>query len=645
MTVDKVKSKDNHETMNFQAQIEELLDLLANNVYSNKETALRELISNASDAIGKRQYAAKQDTIFACDSDYGIWVDVDKEAGTLTIRDNGIGMSKEDLINNLGTIAKSGTAQYARDLSQKEESLDTLIGKFGIGFYAAFVIADKVEVTSRKAGDIKENAPYVWSSAGRGEFEVFPAADDTAVGTSIVLHLKEKDQEDFMQDWFIRNIVTKYSDHVDVPIMIMALKDKFAEVKEDSKEPEMAYEVVNTSRAIWARPKSEVKDEEYEGLFSSLSHSVGKPLTWVHSKVEGSHEYTMCLFVPDTAPFDLWNRDKAKGVRLYSRRTFIMNDAEMFLPMYLRFVKGVIDSADLPLNISREVLQESDLVNKIRMGCSKKILGALESMAKNNPEKYQEFWGQFGDVLKEGPGEDAVNKDLIMKLLRFTTLNNNSSTQSVSLQEYIANMVPGQDKIYYVTADNYTAALNSPHLEIFKKNNIDVLLLSDRVDEWLVSHVTEVEGKQISSVTKGALSLPDAVKNDAKQEEQDAKDFDDITQRASKALSGKVQAVRVTSRLTDSPACLVSDEQDMSANLKRILKQSGQQFNDTKPILEINPSHPLIGGLKDQTQDEIFEKWCSIMLNQAILSEGGALEDPALFVKDLNAMMLHVMKK
>jgi molecular chaperone HtpG len=641
MKVDKSKSKP--ETMHFQAQIEQLLDLLANNVYSNKETALRELVSNAADAIGKRQYASKQNTAFANADDYSIWVDVDKDLKTLTIRDNGIGMSKEDLINNLGTIAKSGTAQYVQELNEKEESLDTLIGKFGIGFYAAFVIADRVEVTSKKAGN-DENEPYVWASAGRGEFDICQAEANTAVGTSIVLHLKE-DQEDFMQDWFIRNIITKYSDHVDIPIMILAPKDKFAQNAEDGKDPEMAYEVINTSRAIWTKPKSQVKAEEYEGLFSSLSHSVGKPLTWVHAKVEGSHEYTMCLFVPDTAPFDLWNRDKAKGVRLYSRRTFIMDDAEKFLPMYLRFVKGVIDSADLPLNISREILQESDVVNKIRLGCSKKVLSALENMAAGDTEKYQSFWEQFGDVLKEGPGEDAVNKDLIVKLLRFTTLNNNSAKQNVSLQDYIEKMVPGQDKIYYVTADSYTAALNSPHLEIFKKNNIDVLLLSDRVDEWLVSHLTEVDGKKLSSVTKGALDLPEAIKTDTKQEEQSAKDFDDITQRAAKVLHEKVQAVRVTSRLTDSPACLVSDEQDMSANLKRILKQSGQDFMDSKPILEINPSHPLIDGLKNQTQDDIFEKWCFIMLNQAILSEGGTLEDPAEFVKNLNNMILHVMKK
>ena len=637
MKVDKSK----HETMNFQAQIEELLDLLANNVYSNKETALRELVSNASDAIGKRQYAAKQDPVFASKEDYSIWIDIDQKAKTLTIRDNGIGMNKDDLINNLGTIAKSGTAQYMQELSDKKENLDTLIGKFGIGFYAAFVIADKVDVTTKKAGG--KDIPYVWTSAGRGKFEIYEADAKTEVGTSIVLHLKE-DQEDFMQDWFIRNIVSKYSDHVDIPIMIMAPKDKFNEHKD--KEPEFAYEVINTSRAIWTRPKSQVKDEEYKGLFSSLSHAVGEPLTWVHSKVEGSHEYTMCLFVPDTAPFDLWNRDKAKGIRLYSRRTFIMDDAEKFLPLYLRFVKGVIDSADLPLNISREVLQESDVVNKIRLGCSKKVLGALEKMAANDSEKYQDFWDQFGDVMKEGPGEDTVNKDLIIKLLRFTTLDNNSEKQNVSFEDYIKNMVPGQDKIYYLTADSYTAALNSPHLEIFKKNKVNVLLLSDRVDEWLVSHLTEIDGKQLSSVTKGALDLPESVKNDAKkEEEQSAKDFDDITKRAAKVLGDKVQEVRVTSRLTDSPACLVSDEQDMSANLKRILRQSGQEFTDTKPILEINPSHPLVEGLKNQTQDEIFEKWCFIMLNQAILSEGGALEDPAVFVKDLNNMILHVMKK
>lgn len=633
-----------HETMNFGAQIDDLLDLLANNVYSNKETSLRELVSNASDAIGKRQYAAKQDSAFACKEDYCIWIDIDKKARTLSVRDNGIGMNKEDLINNLGTIAKSGTAQYMREANDndKRENIDTLIGKFGIGFYASFVVAHKVEVTTRKAGDPK-NKTYVWTSEGRGGFEIYEADAEKDVGTTILLHLKE-DQDDFMQDWFIRKIVTKYSDHVDVPVMLMTPKDKFGPPNQENQE--MIYEVINTSRAIWARPKSEVTDEEYKTLFSSLSHAVGEPLTWVHAKVEGSHEYTMCLFVPDTAPFDLWNRDKTKGIRLYSRRTFIMDDAEKFLPLYLRFIKGVIDTAELPLNISREILQESDLVNKIRIGCAKKVLGELDKMAKNDPEKYQTFWDQFGDVMKEGPGEDTANQDLIIKLLRFSTLNNGSEKQNVSLQEYIDGMVPGQDKIYYLTAESYSAALNSPHLEIFKKNNINVLLLSDRVDEWLVSHMTELDGKKLSSVTKGMLELPESVKDKAKKEEEKkAKSFEDIAKRACEVLKEKVQTVRVTSRLTDSPACLVSDEQDMSANLKRILRQSGQEFMDTKPILEINPSHPLIEGLKNQTQDDLFAKWCFIMLNQAVLAEGGALDDPAVFVKDLNDMILHIMEK
>lgn len=633
----------NKKTMQFQTEVEQLLSLLAKSVYSNKDIVLREIVSNASDAIDKLRYEAKQDSnLLSSSEDFKIWIDFDQKEKTLSIRDNGIGMSYDDLVSNLGTIARSGTANYLKALQESGGNIDSLIGQFGVGFYSTFVIADKVSVTTKKASNTNEK-PCVWESEGKGDYSISDAPDDTPVGTTVTLHLKS-DMDNFLQDWYVRRIVTTYSDHIDVPIAMKVAKDQTDEERKANAPLEFEYEVVNQSKAIWSQPKSEITDEQYETFFSSLSHTVGKPLAWVHNKVEGKVEYTMLLYVPDTAPFDLWNREKVKGVRLYSQRTFIMDDAEQFLPLYLRFVKGIVDSSDLPLNISREILQDSDVVSKIRSGCAKKILGLLEDMAKNDPEKYQIFWKQFGEVLKEGPGEDFANKDQIAKLLRFSSIKTEGEEQSLSLADYISNMAKDQDKIYYVTAENYASAINSPHLEIFKKHDIDVILLHNRVDEWLMTHLTEFDGKKLSCVTKGELDLPEEVKEQIKQEdEKAAKDYDDIIKRVKDALGDRVKDVRVTSRLTDSPACLVADEQEMSANLKRMLRQSGHDFMDSKPILELNPTHRIVSSLKNETQDDNFNKWSLILFSQAILSEGGQLEDPASFVSDLNAMMIRLI--
>jgi molecular chaperone HtpG len=633
----------NKKTMQFQTEVEQLLSLLAKSVYSNKDIVLREIVSNASDAIDKLRYEAKQDSsLLSSSEDFKIWIDFDEKEKTLSIRDNGIGMSYDDLVSNLGTIARSGTANYLKALQESGGNIDSLIGQFGVGFYSTFVIADKVSVTTKKASNTDEKS-CVWESEGKGDYSISDAPEDTPVGTTVTLHLKS-DMDNFLQDWYVRKIVTTYSDHIDVPIAMKVAKDQTDEERKANAPVEFEYEIVNQSKAIWAQSKSEISDEQYESFFSSLSHTVGKPLAWVHNKVEGKVEYTMLLYVPDTAPFDLWNREKVKGVRLYSQRTFIMDDAEQFLPLYLRFVKGIIDSSDLPLNISREILQDSDVVSKIRSGCAKKILGLLEDMAQNDPEKYQVFWKQFGEVLKEGPGEDFTNKDQIAKLLRFSSVKTEGEEQSLSLSDYVSNMAKDQDKIYYVTAENYTSAINSPHLEIFKKHDIDVILLHNRVDEWLMTHVTEFDGKKLSCVTKGELDLPEDVKEQIKQEdEKAAKDYDDITKRVKDALGDRVKDVRVTSRLTGSPACLVADEQEMSANLKRMLRQSGHDFMDSKPILELNPNHRIVTSLKNETQDDMFRKWSLILFSQAMLSEGGQLEDPASFVSDLNAMMIRLI--
>ncbi|MBT4884709.1 MAG: molecular chaperone HtpG [Legionellales bacterium] len=638
MTV--VNKKVKKQTMQFQTEVEQLLSLLAKSVYSNKDIVLRELVSNASDAIDKLRYESKQNSELLADSEgFKIWIDFDQKEKTLSIRDNGIGMSKEELVANLGTIARSGTANYLKSLKDSGDNIDSLIGQFGVGFYSTFVIADKVTVTTKRASAQGES-PCEWESSGKGDYVISPASDDTPVGTTVKLHLKS-DMDNFLQDWYVRRIITTYSDHIDVPIAMKVAKEQTDEQRKENAAIEFEFEVVNQSKALWTQAKKDIDDEQYENFFNSLSHTTGKPLAWVHNKVEGKVDYTMLLYIPETAPFDLWNREKVKGIRLYSQRTFIMDDAEQFLPLYLRFVKGIVDSSDLPLNISREILQDSDVVNKIKSGCTKKILGLLEGMAKDNPEQYNKFWAQFGEVLKEGPGEDFANKDQIAKLLRFSTSKTESNLQTTSLADYVANMAKDQEKIYYVTAESYTAALHSPHLEVFKKHDIEVLLLSNRVDEWLASHLTEFADKKLVCVTKGELDLPQDVKEKLKQEDEEtAKDYDDIIKRVKAVLGDKVKDVRMTSRLTDSPACLVADEQEMSANLKRMLRQSGQDFMDSNPILELNPSHGLVKSLKSEAEDDMFAKWCTILFNQAMLAEGGQLEDPATFVNDLNSMML-----
>lgn len=632
------------ETLSFEAEAKQLLHLVAHSLYSNKEIFLRELISNASDAAEKLRYEALTDSaLYENDPDLKIWIDFDKESKTITVKDNGIGMSRDEVVENLGTIAKSGTRAFSELLnSEKSQDSTQLIGKFGVGFYSAFIVADKVIVKTRRAGMTGEQG-VCWESDGTGEY-IIKNIERPLRGTEIVLHLKE-DQDEFLDAMRLRSIITKYSDHILLPIVMKKLaapveaeKDK-KEAEEEKAEPE--EEVVNRANAMWAMSKSQIKDEDYKELYKHISHDFEDPLTWAHNKVEGKLEYISLLYIPQRAPFDLWNRDQQRGLKLYIRRVFIMDDAEHFMPMYLRFVKGVIDSNDLPLNISRELLQSNRTIDKIKAGCVKRVLSMLEDMAENDKEKYAKFWKEFGQVLKEGPAEDFANKDRIAKLLRFCSTHSNSDTQDVSLTDYVSRMKEGQDKIYYVIAETFTAANNSPLLEVFRKKGIEVLLLHDRVDEWLVAHFNEFEGKQLQSVAKGSLDLGELEDEETKTEQKEQeKSFDETLKRFKKVLGDKVKDVRLTHRLTDSPTCVVFDENEMSGHLQRLLAATGQAFNESKPILEINPKHPLVVRVKEEQAEERFSRWSDVLLSQALLAEGEQLKDPAGFVKNLNELLL-----
>jgi molecular chaperone HtpG len=632
------------ETLGFQAEVKQLLHLMIHSLYSNREIFLRELISNASDACDKLRFEAIHNgALYEDDSELKIGVRFDKDARTITISDNGIGLNREDAINHLGTIAKSGTREFFSKLTGDQQKDASLIGQFGVGFYSAFIVADKVSVYSRKAGEAASNG-IRWEcdmgAEGTGEFSV-EVVEKAQRGTEITLHLREG-QDDLLSSWKLKSIIRKYSDHIVQPIQMA--KEKWDEEKNTQVETD-ELETVNQANALWTRSKSDITDEQYKEFYKHVSHDFEEPLTWAHARVEGRQEYTQLLYIPQRAPFDLWERDAKHGVKLYVRRVFIMDDAERLLPHYLRFVRGVVDSNDLPLNVSREILQESKDIDAIRAGCSKRVLGMLEALANSDEaadkDKYAKFWGEFGKVLKEGVGEDFANKDAIAKLLRFASTHNDTPAETVSLADYVSRMKEGQEKIYYVTAETFNAARNSPHLEVFRKKGIEVILLSERVDEWLVGHLTEFDGKPLQSVAKGDLDLGKLEDEAEKQEqEKEAGEFKELTEKIKTTLADKVKDVRVTHRLTDSPACLIADEHDIGGNLARILKAAGQKAPDAKPILEINPRHPVVLRLK--YEEKKFEDWSNVLFDQALLAEGGVPDDPATFVKRINQLMLEM---
>jgi len=634
------------ETLGFQTEVKHLLHLMIHSLYSNKEIFLRELISNGSDAADKLRFEAlSNESLYEGNSDLGIRIDFDKEERTVTVSDTGIGMTREEVQDHIGTIAKSGTKQFFEKMTGDEAKDSELIGQFGVGFYSAFIVADKVTLTTRKAG---EEEAVRWESAGEGDYTI-EAVEKATRGTEIVLHLKEGEDE-FLDGYRLRSIVKKFSDHISLPIIMD--QEIPAETDEEGKETAPARvedETVNSASALWTRSKEEVSDEEYNEFYKHVGHDFQDPLTHVHSKVEGTNEYTLLLYVPARAPFDMWDRDAKHGVKLYIRKVFITDDAEQLMPRYLRFVRGVIDADSLPLNVSREILQQSKQISTIKAGAVKKVLGLLRTMAKDT-EVYEKFWSEFGNVIKEGVIEDAKNKDAIAKLLRFSSTHTDKEKQDVALEDYVSRMQEGQDKIYYVTADSFSAAKNSPHLEIFRKKGIEVILMADRVDEWLISNLTEFDGKQLQSVAKGELDLDKLdSEEDKKEKEETSKDFESVLKQMKEVLGDKVSEVRITNRLTDSPACLVTGDNDMSLNMERIMKEAGQSMNmmgmgGSKPIFEINPEHALVTSIKNEQDDERFADIANILFDQAILSEGGQLDDPSAFVHKLNGLLQGLLK-
>lgn len=633
----------NRETLGFQTEVKQLLHLMIHSLYSNKEIFLRELVSNASDACDKLRFEALNNaTLYGNDSDLKIRIAFDKASRTITISDNGIGLSREEAVAHLGTIAKSGTKEFFSALTGDQAKDANLIGQFGVGFYSSFIVADKVTVISRRAG-VDADQAVKWESAGEGEYSVEMVHKEDR-GTSVILHLRDG-EDDFLNGWKLKSIIRKYSDHITLPILMP--KEEWNQEKGEQVATG-EDETVNQANALWARNKADVTDEQYKEFYKHVAHDFDEPLCWTHARVEGKQEYTQLLYIPARAPFDLWDRNARHGVKLYVRRVFIMDDAEQLMPLYLRFVRGVVDSADLPLNVSREILQESKDIDNIRSGCSRKVLAMLENLANSDDavdrEKYAKFWEAFGAVLKEGVGEDSVNKEKIAGLIRFASTHGDGDKQVVSLADYIGRMKEGQEKIYYVTADSFNAAKNSPHLEIFKKKGIEVLLLSDRVDEWVVGHLTEFEGKQLQSVAKGGLDLGKLEDEAEKQEAEKAADeYKALLEKVKASLGEKVKDVRVTHRLTDSPSCLVSEEHDPSGNLARLLKAAGQQAPNIKPILEINPQHPAVMRLK--YEESRFDDWAALLFEQATLAEGGQLDDPAGFVKRINDLMMALSSK
>jgi molecular chaperone HtpG len=629
MTTSTEQSK---ETLGFQAEVKQLLQLMIHSLYSNKEIFLRELVSNASDACDKLKFEAlKQPELYENDADLRIRVAFDAKQRTLTISDNGLGMSRAEAIEHLGTIAKSGTKEFFSSLSGDQKKDAALIGQFGVGFYSSFIVADKVTVLSRRAGS---SQGVCWESAGEGDYTV-QEIEKAGHGTDVILHLREGEDE-LLSSWRLKSILKKYSDHIALPVVMKKEQwdqDKKAMVLTDEDE------TVNQASALWTRAKSDISDEQYIEFYNHVAHDMEAPLAWTHNRVEGRSEYTQLLYLPTKAPFDLWDRQQRKGIKLYVKRVFIMDDAEQLLPVYLRFVKGVVDSADLPLNVSREILQESRDVKAIREGCTKRVLGMLEDLAENRKEDYAKFWDAFGQVLKEGVGEDFANQERLAKLLRFASTRNDDDRQTVSLADYVATMKKGQDKIYYVTAESWAMAKASPHLEIFRKKGIEVLLLTDRVDEWMLSYLHEFDGKPWVSVAKGGLDLGTLETEEEKKQQQSIEDeFQTVLEKMKQTLHERAKEVRVSLRLTDSPSCLVADEGDVSGYLQRMLKNAGQKTPETKPILEINPAHPLVQKLK--AQDAHFADWAHTLFDMALLAEGGQLPEPASFVQRMNSLLL-----
>jgi molecular chaperone HtpG len=628
------------ETLGFQTEVKQILNLMIHSLYSNKEIFLRELVSNAADAADKLRFEAlSDDALYEDDGELKIRVAFDKDARTVTISDNGIGMSRDEVIENIGTIARSGTKKFFENLTGDQSKDSQLIGQFGVGFYSSFIVADKVILRTRRAGMTAEHGVQ-WESHGEGDFTI-ETIEKAQRGTEIILHLREGEDE-FLNSWRLRNIVTKYSDHINLPIVMQKEPMPDEEGKIDDSIV-LEEETVNKATALWTLAKNDISEEQYKEFYKQVAHDFQEPMTWMHNKVEGNLEYTSLLYIPSKAPFDLWDRERMHGIKLYVKRVFIMEDSEQLMPRYLRFIRGVIDTNDLPLNVSREILQSSKTIDTIRTASVKKVLSELGKMAKNDPEHYAEFWKEFGQVIKEGPGEDFANKETLAKLMRFATTESGSEEQTVSLEQYVERMKEKQEKIYFITAESYAAAKNSPHLEVFRKKGIEVLLLTDRVDEWLVNSLTEFDGKHLQSVAKGDLDLGELEDEaEKKAKEETDKNFEDLVARVKKALDDKVKDVRITHRLTDSPACLVADNYDMSQNLERMLKAAGQQVGGSKPIFELNPDHPMVVKLKDETDEAQFADWTSILFDQALLAEGGQLDDPATFVKRINELLLKI---
>ncbi|OCG11594.1 molecular chaperone HtpG [Gilliamella apicola] len=621
-------SKQSTETRGFQSEVKQILHLMIHSLYSNKEIFLRELISNASDAADKLRFKALENPdLYAGDGELGVRIWVNKEAGTLSISDNGIGMTRDEVIENLGTIAKSGTKAFLESIGSDQAKDSQLIGQFGVGFYSAFIVADKVTVRTR-AATAKADQAVMWESAGEGEYTISDDNKETR-GTEITLHLKE-DEKEFLDDWRLRSIISKYSDHISLPVEVQSTDEESKEVK---------WEKVNKAQALWTRSKSDITDEEYKEFYKHLSHDYADPLSWSHNRVEGKQEYTSLLYIPAKAPWDMWNRDNKHGLKLYVQRVFIMDDAEQFMPNYLRFVKGLIDSNDLPLNVSREILQDNKITQSLRNACTKRVLQMLEKLAKDDKEQYQQFWGEFGLVLKEGTGEDFANRDAIAKLLRFASTHTDSDAQTVSLEDYISRMQDGQEKIYYITADSYGAANYSPHLELFRKKGIEVLLLSDRIDEWMMSNLTEFDGKQFQSVSKSDESIEKLADQDSEEQKQVEKELEPFIERVKTVLGDKVKEVKITHRLTNTPAVVTTAADEMSTQMAKLFAAAGQKAPEIKYTFEINPDHKLVKRIADTQDESAFTDWVELLLDQALLAEKGSLSDPSKFIQTMNKLL------
>lgn len=634
------------ETHGFQTEVKQLLNLMIHSLYSNKEIFLRELVSNASDAADKLRFAALSNgDLFEDDANLRVRVSCDADLKTITISDNGIGMTRDEVIEHLGTIAKSGTAEFFSKLSGDQAKDSQLIGQFGVGFYSAFIVADKVTVRTRKAGVAHDRA-VEWESAGEGEFSIADITKETR-GTDVILHIKDEDVQ-FLDKYKLRQILTKYSDHIGMPVEMWKDPIPATENEEGEKTEEVPgeWEKITKATALWTRDKSEISDDEYKEFYKHIGHDWEDPLSWSHNKVEGNNEYTSLLYIPKKAPWDMWNRDRQKGLKLYVQKVFIMDDAEQFMPTYLRFVKGLLDSNDLPLNVSREILQDSKVTQALRKGCTTRVLKMLERMGKKDQENYQLFWNEFGQVLKEGPAEDMGNKEQICKLFRFSSTHTDSSVQNVSLDSYIERMKEGQDTIYYIVTESFEASKNSPHLEIFRKKGIEVLLMHDRMDEWMMSQLTEYDGKKFQSVTSGKLDLSDMEDEETKKaQEETEKEYQSFIERVKEALGDQVAEVRVSHRLTNSPSCVVAGDNDMGAQMAKLMESMGQPVPENKPVFELNPDHELVKIVADEQDDEQFKQWSEVLLDQALLSERGSLKDPGTFVQRMNGLMMKLAKQ